>query len=180
MRFTTIATLLVPVADIAIAQSSTPGYISVPSTIAGNTTFSFGPHVAVLNLDMINGLVSPLANTTAGTAWVKSLSDWIDFVHAQPKPALQLFTRIYFNPGHPEFGPSTPFNKAVATLINATESTPATQIYPAFHANPAGYANGSTRDVVLQKTRYDATSGNEMLEILVAQKIDTVVIVSSS
>jgi hypothetical protein len=55
-----------------------------------------------------------------------------------------------------------------ASLGTANET--ATQIYPAFEVDEAA------GDVVLQKTRYYAGTGNAMEEILWAQSIDTVIL----
>jgi hypothetical protein len=39
---------------------------------------SFGQNYAVLNLDLINGVVAPLTNTTEGKKWINSTATWID------------------------------------------------------------------------------------------------------
>lgn len=181
MRFSTITAAAAPLVSLALAQGA-PGYTPVASTIAeSNTTWNFGSHFAVLNLDLITGLVDSVVNTTAGDAWISSVQGWINAVHAHPSQPLQIFTRIYFQPGHPEVGPSSPFLAAASVLLNNTENSGASsQIYPAFNAAPSGYANGTNKDVVLQKTRYDATYATQLREILIAQKIDTVIIVSGS
>jgi isochorismate hydrolase len=57
-----------------------------------------------------------------------------------------------------------------AALGNITEISPSTQLYSAF-TPLAGI------DVVLQKTRYYAGSGNSLEEILSSQGIDTVIMV---
>lgn len=177
MRFSTLAAAITPALAFAASSSTAPGYSPVASTVTGS--FNFGKNYAILNLDLITGLVDAVVNTTAGDAWIKSVAGWIDDVHAKKSPPLQIFTRIYFSPGHPEVGPLSPFRVPAAGLINNTETVgAASDLYSAFHAYPEGYVNGSTKDVVLQKTRYDATFGNQMLEILKAQQIDTVVIVS--
>ncbi|GAB7347213.1 hypothetical protein MBLNU459_g3319t1 [Dothideomycetes sp. NU459] len=177
MRFITLAAAVAPILSIARAQGA-PGYTPVAPTINETTKFSFGSKYAVLNLDLINGIVGAVVNTTEGDAWISSVAGWIDAVHAhKASHPLQIFTRIYFQPGHPEVGPTSPFRIPAAPLLNDTETVgAASQLYPAFKANPLGYANGTSRDVVLQKTRYDATYANQMVEILIAQKIDTVII----
>jgi nicotinamidase-related amidase len=158
---------------VAAQDASVPGYegfhSSIASTVAANDSLSFGSHYAVLNLDLINGLVAPLASEPAGNSFIHNTARRIDAVHAQTPPPLSIFTRIYFNNARkPEIKPSSGFGRASAPLTTANSS--ATQIYPAFHVDDlAG-------DVVLQKTRYYAGTGNPLEEILTAQKIDTVIL----
>lgn len=155
-----------------VAQSSTtPGYVTNFTTLPGNSTFSFGQHFAVLNLDLINGIVGGVNTTTAGQKFIKSVSTWISAVHAQSPPPLSIFTRIFFsNALRPEIGPNTPFAAAAAGLGNATIDSPQGMLFPAFVPAPD--------DVVLQKVRYYAGAGNELEEILSSQEIDTVILVS--
>jgi len=144
---------------------------TINSTIPANKPFNFGKHYAVLNLDLIDGIVSGITTTSAGQAFINSTSKWINAVHSQnPKPLI-IFTRIYFTTAQkPEIGPETPFGIVVAPFGNVTETSPVTQIYSAFDVLDT--------DVVLQKTRYYAGAGNGLEEILRAQEIDTVILVS--
>ncbi|RDW61826.1 cysteine hydrolase [Aspergillus mulundensis] len=139
------------------------------STSASNTIPTFGQNYAVLNLDLINGVVSPLAETSEGQAWINNTSTWIDAVHVQSPRPLTIYTRIYYSsPLAPELSPDIPFYKAAAAFGNITESDPVTQIYLAF-------APAET-DVVLRKSRYYAGDGNSLEEILRTQRVDTVVL----
>lgn len=176
MRTSTVAATLLSAASTAVAQSSSgsPGYTCfppsecVPSTVT-NDSFSFGQNYAVLNLDMINALVNPVANTTEGETWIKNTACWIDAVHAQDPPPLSIWTRIYFtNTRQPELGPSTPFSAVGGALGASNDSN--TFIYPAFNVDEAA------GDAVLAKTRYYAGFGNSLEEILRAQQIDTVIL----
>lgn len=170
-----ILPLLLAGTSAVLAQnaSSSPGYTGYPdpiaSTVSSNTSLSFGNHYAVLNLDLINGLVAPLASTPAGSSFISSTTTWINAVHAQNPPPLSIFTRIYFsNARKPEVKPGSGFAGVSAALGTANET--ATQIYPAFGVDEAA------GDVVLQKTRYYAGTGNALEEILRAQSIDTVIL----
>ncbi|KXT12213.1 hypothetical protein AC579_3446 [Pseudocercospora musae] len=178
-----IQTLLVAAAGsaaLASAESSSnsttsPGYTCyshcIASTIASNesATLSFGKHYAVLNLDLIPGILSSVLNTPAGKTFVNSTATWIDAVHRQSPMPLSIFTRIYFSNSHkPEISSDTPFAKVSSSL--GTSSDPNTQVYSAFHVDEAA------GDVILQKTRYYAGAGNGLEEILSTQKIDTVVL----
>jgi Isochorismatase family len=179
MCISTLQTLLVllcsaiPVFTQSPSAKPTPGYPSdVPSTVS-NTSLSFGSHYAVLNLDLINGLVGSMNSTAAGRAFIKNTATWINTVHQQTPPPISIFTRIYFSgPKRPEVGPTSPFQKTSAGLGNVTESSPIGQIYPAFKPLQGW-------DVELPKTGYYAGTGNSLEQILSAQKIDTVILVRS-
>lgn len=168
-----ISPLLLALAGGAFANTANaPGYdchpTCIPST-TNDTNLSFGQHYAILNLDLINGLVSSVASTDAGKAFIFNTARWIDAVHAQSPPPLSIFTRIYFlNARKPEVKPGSGFATASAPLT--TENQTATQIYPSFNVDEAA------GDVVLQKTRYYAGTGNPLEEILRAQSIDTVIL----
>ncbi|KAK3667962.1 hypothetical protein LTR22_001029 [Elasticomyces elasticus] len=168
---------------LAAVQAQEPGYDGYPtciaSTVPSNETISFGRHYAVLNLDLINLLVSGVASTPAGSAWIANVARWNDAVHAQSPAPLSIFTRIYFTNSHqPEIGPSSPFAQVGGALGTAASNL--TAIYPAF------YVNDTAGDVVLQKTRYAisaadfddsyAGAGNGLEEILRAQQINTVIL----
>ncbi|KXS98778.1 hypothetical protein AC578_9061 [Pseudocercospora eumusae] len=162
MRFSTKTYLIAATAAasstaLARAASSSnstasPGYTCYPhcfaSTIPSNesATLSFGKHYAVLNLDLIPGILSSFLDTPAGRMFVNSTATWIDA---------------------PEISSDTPFAKVSSSL--GTSSDPNTQVYSAFHVDEAA------GDVVLQKTRYYAGAGNGLEEIFSTQKIDTVV-----
>ena len=154
-------------------SSSKPGYDCYPacieSTIPNNSTFSFGRHYAVLNLDLINALVGSVADLPAGKAFISNVANWIDAVHAQDPPPLSIFTRIYFsNSKKPEVGKQAPFYQVGGALGTAASND--TKLYSAFNVDhKAG-------DVVLQKTRYYAGAGNQLEQILSTQQIDTVIL----
>ena len=55
-----------------------PGYsLHTPSTVT-NSSFTFGQHYAVLNLDLIDGLVSSFNDTDAGEKWIENVASWVD------------------------------------------------------------------------------------------------------
>jgi nicotinamidase-related amidase len=173
MRSQILPIVLASATAVAAQNASAPGYNGYPapiaSTVAANESLSFGQHYAVLNLDLINGLVAPLASDPAGSAFINNVATWIDAVHAQRPAPLSIFTRIYFNNARkPEIKPGSGFESVSAPLTTANAT--ATQLYPAFHVDEAA------GDVVLQKTRYYAGTGNPLEEILRAQSIDTVIL----
>ncbi|KAK4695173.1 hypothetical protein P7C70_g8602, partial [Phenoliferia sp. Uapishka_3] len=165
MHLTTLAPALLTVASLASAQL---GYGNITSS-TNSTNITFGTNYAVLNLDLINALVSSVNATPSGDLWINSTATWINAVHAQKPQPLTFFSRIYFSTvGQPEIGPTTPFGAVAKGLGNVTAVNASTEIWPAFKV-----AKG---DVVIQKARYYAGAGNQLEEILRAQKIDTVVL----
>ncbi|KAJ5785229.1 cysteine hydrolase family protein [Penicillium pulvis] len=151
-------------------DSTAIGYSdSTPSTVA-NSSLSFGSHYAVLNLDLINAVVGSINTTSKRQAFIKNTAKWIDAVHKQSPPPISIFSRVYAsNSLMPEISTSSPFYSALAGLGNITESDVETQLYPAFKPLP-------DYDVVLQKIRYYAGTGNTLVQILRNQKIDTVIL----
>lgn len=177
MKFTAILWGVLPALTSAARSSSTgpvPGYsTSTPSTLSANASsaLSFGQHYAVLNLDLINGIIGYISGSPAGQLFINNTARWINAVHAQTPPPLSIFTRIYFsNHQRPEIGvPFSPFSQTVAGFGNVTEADSLGMLYPAF--TPL-----DDWDVVMPKTRYYAGAGNALEEILRAQQIDTVIL----
>lgn len=102
---------------------------------------------------------------------IENLSKWNDAVHSKSdRPPLTVFTILAFNPGQPELKTNTPFAKLIAPFGTLEAESPSVEIYPHFQVDD--------KDVVLRKTRWSATTGNNLEQILNAQGIDTVVIVS--
>ncbi|KAJ5650524.1 cysteine hydrolase family protein [Penicillium longicatenatum] len=59
-------------------DSTAIGYSnSTPSTVT-SSSLSFGPHYAVLNLDLINAFVGSINATSQGQAFIKNTAKWID------------------------------------------------------------------------------------------------------
>lgn len=157
-------------ASSSAAASSTPGYSSSISSTVTNASFSFGNNYAVLNLDLINALVTLVNTTTEGQMWINNTATWINAVHAQQPPPLSIFTRIYFsNIWLPEIVLSDPFYAVLGSFGNVTVDSAEGMIYPAFET--------LAQDVQLRKSRYYAGDGNSLEEILATQKIDTVILV---
>lgn len=75
------STSLIPVSN------AEPGYSpNTPSTLSG--TPHFGQNYAVLNLDLINGLVGNVNETDAGKKWVNATSSWIHSYQIWPNARL--------------------------------------------------------------------------------------------
>lgn len=78
--------------SISTSKSNQPGYsLDTPSTVK-NSSFTFGKHYAVLNLDLIDGLVSSFNDTDAGEKWIENVASWIDAcVFLSFRPIYKLF-----------------------------------------------------------------------------------------
>ena len=65
---------------VALGQDSTSslGYAYNLTSTVTNPSFSFGSHYAVLNLDMISGVVDLVENTDAGNQWIQNTANWIN------------------------------------------------------------------------------------------------------
>ncbi|KAI9046187.1 cysteine hydrolase [Aspergillus affinis] len=129
------------------------------------TSPSFGERCAVLNLDWMSVLINAVQNTTEGQALISNCSVWNDAVHRKDPGPLTIFSTHAFNSGQPEVQANTPFAKLIAPFGNFEIGPPEVQIDPRFKLDE--------KDIVLHKTRWSATMGNSLEQILKAQSIDT-------
>lgn len=83
---------------------------------------------------------------------------------------MNIFTTLAFVHGQPEVEQGKPFAKLIAPFGGFKTGTPETQIDKRDTVDE--------QDIVLTKTRWSAASGNALEQILKAQNIDTVIIVS--
>lgn len=130
----------------------------------------FEQHYAVLNLDWIGLLISAIESTPEGKSMISSCAKWNDAVHSKTNRPLTLFTTLTFNRGRPELEANKPFARLISSFCSFEDGTPGIEIDPRFTVDE--------KDVVLWKTRWSATTGNNLDQILKAQGIDTVIIVS--
>jgi nicotinamidase-related amidase len=130
---------------------------------------TFGQHYAILNLDWMSVLINAIEETAEGKATIASLSCWNDAVHQKANRPLTIFTTLAFSRGQPEVEADKPFSRLIASFGSFEEDSPNTAIDERFEIDE--------RDVVLRKTRWSATTGSNLEQVLKAQGIDTVVIV---
>ena len=134
-------------------NASEPGYSTqIPSTIPSNETLSFGSssQYAVLQLDLQNALIEPIAATSQGSQFISNVARWNDVVHALDPQPLTIFSRI-----------------TAARLGNPPENE--TEIYPAFTVDNA-------TDIVLEKAGFYAGFGNNLEDILSSKNVTSVVL----
>lgn len=131
---------------------------------------TFGQRYAILNLDWMALLLGAVESTPEGQALIQNYTKWNDAVHKKSSRPLTIFTTLAFAHGQPEVKRGKPFAKLITPFGEFKTGTPETQIDKRFTLDE--------HDVVLEKTRWSATSGNALKQILKAQNIDTVIIVS--
>ncbi|EHY54785.1 hypothetical protein HRR83_004087 [Exophiala dermatitidis] len=140
--------------------------VTAQSTTQGSLTF--GQRYAVLNLDFMTILIDAIKDTTEGQAFITNCSRWNNAVHMKNARPLTIFTTLYFAPGRPELATGAPFTKLLEGFGSFDAGSPEVQIASNFVLD--------AKDIVLQKIRWHAGSGNNLEHILKAQNIDTVII----
>ncbi|KAH3194438.1 hypothetical protein KXW62_004869 [Aspergillus fumigatus] len=135
---------------------------------ATNNPVDFGGNYAILNLDWMSLLIKAVENTPEGQAMIASCSRWNVAVHQKSPRPLTVFSTLSFSPGQPEVQPNSPFADLLRPYGEFAQGTPPVEIDERFHLDE--------KDLVLHKTRWSATSGNALEQILKAQGIKTVVI----
>ena len=133
------------------------------------SSLTFGDNYAVLNLDWMPLLINAVKDTPEGKALIANCTQWNDAVHQKSPRPLTVFTALSFNPSQPEVQPGSPFAKMIALYGDLTSGSPEVQIDGRFRVDE--------RDVVVRKTRWAATMGNALEQILKAQGIKTLIIV---
>lgn len=130
--------------------------------------------LAILHLDFMAGLFDMANQSDQGSQFVANCTNWHSAVSGHSPQVLSIFTTLAFShETRPELGNGTPFHKLLQSFGSESFSkhSPATQIAPQFTL--------TNNDVVLAKTGWYAGTGNALEQILAAQRIRTVIIVSS-
>jgi nicotinamidase-related amidase len=132
----------------------------------------FSKNLASLHLDLMNVLVNTVRPEPAGQTFISNCSRWIDAVHQKPRPLLNIFTVLDLsNETEPETKTKTPFGERLEGFGSIAHTAGALEIAPDF--------NVRATDIVLPKTRWSATSGSSLVNILRASDVDSVIIVSA-
>jgi len=135
----------------------------------------FGQRYAVLNLDWMSILIDIVEDTADGQTFISSCRRWNDAVHAKEPRPLTIFTSLSFSSGaQPELAvrEDAPFTKLVRGFDTFERGSAQVQIDARFVVDE--------KDLLLQKTRWYAGAGNALEQILQAQEIKTVIIVSNN
>ncbi|KAL5358258.1 Isochorismatase-like protein [Aspergillus floccosus] len=112
--------------------------------------------------------IEAVENTPEGQKMITSCSRWNEAVHQMSPRPFTVFSTLSFSPGQPEVQPNSPFADLLRPYVDFAHGTYPVQIDKRFHLDE--------KDLVLHKTRWSATSGNALEQILKAQGIKTVVI----
>lgn len=141
-------------------------------TESANSHLSFGEHYAILNLDWMTVLINGIKDTAEGQSMIANCSRWNDAVHQKSPRPLTIFSTVSFNPGQPEIQRDAPFAKLIAGFGAFVDGSPEVQIDSRFKLDQ--------QDIVLQKTRWSAATGNSLEQILEARGVKTVIIVGDN
>ncbi|KAJ0422943.1 Isochorismatase-like protein [Aspergillus carlsbadensis] len=125
---------------------------------------------AILNLDLMTILIDAVRHTTEGQTFITNCQTWIDAVHAKTPRPLTIFSTLAFTPGQPGITPDSPFARLIAPFGGFTRNSPAVQISEQLTVDQAGGG------IVVQKTRWSATEGNALEQMLRARGVRTVII----
>ncbi|CAH0050868.1 unnamed protein product [Clonostachys solani] len=131
----------------------------------------FGGHYAVLNLDFMTILIHNVQKDTQGEKFISSCTRWCEAVHGKSPRPITIFTSLTFSqPSCPELTKGSPFSKLLDSFgpEKFAKGRPEVEIHPNFKVDE--------NDIVLAKTRWSATSGNGLEQLLKAQSINTAII----
>lgn len=134
-----------------------------------NSPLSFGSNYAILNLDWMTILINAVKYTPEGQAMIANCTKWNDAVHFKTPRPITIFSTLSFSPNQHEVAPDSPFARLIAPFGDFKNGSSKVQICDVF--------NVDEKDLILRKTRWSATTGSALEQILKAQNIKTVVIV---
>ncbi|PWY91607.1 cysteine hydrolase family protein [Aspergillus sclerotioniger CBS 115572] len=133
-----------------------------------NTALSFDDSYAVLNLDMMSILINAVKDTREGQTMITNCAKWNDAVHEKSPHPLTIFSTLAFSAGKPEVQSTSPFGRLIAPYGEFASGSADVRIHESFKVDK--------KDLVLEKTRWSATMGNSLEQILRARNIKTVII----
>lgn len=114
-------------------------------------------------------LINAVAETTEGKTLINNYIQWNDAAHSKPRHILTIFTTLAFHLGSQSWKENKAFAKLIGPFGSCEEGSPKVGIDSRFTLDE--------RDIVLRKTSWAATTGNNLEQILRAQHINTVIIV---
>lgn len=136
------------------------------------TQVDFGPKYAILHLDWTTLMCGAADNAPEGRLMMSNCMKWNDAIHSKAERPLTIFTTLAFRRGQHELVSDSAFGRLVSQFGSFEEGSPIVDIDPRFAKDD--------RDIFLQKTRWSATSGSNLEQILRAKEIKTVILVSFS
>ncbi|RAH50657.1 cysteine hydrolase family protein [Aspergillus brunneoviolaceus CBS 621.78] len=136
-------------------------------TTSSTSPLSFGENYAVLNLDWMTVLIDAVKDTPEGHVFIQSCNKWNAAIHQKSPRPLTVFSTLSFQRGQPEVQPNTPFANLIAPYGEFGTGSSEVRI--------AEYFKLDEQDIILQKTRWSATMGSSLEQILQARNIRTVI-----
>jgi nicotinamidase-related amidase len=137
--------------------------------MSSNPPFSFGSNYAILNLDWMTILINAVKDTSEGQIMIANCTKWNDAVHFKTPRPLTVFSTLSLSPNQYEVARNSPFSRLIAPFGEFRNGSAEVQICDIFKTDE--------KDLILQKTRWSATTGSALEQVLKAQNIKTVVIV---
>ncbi|ODQ50231.1 Isochorismatase hydrolase [Saitoella complicata NRRL Y-17804] len=167
----------VAAASPSSSASSTSSAAAASSSAAAASTSSnntFPDSTAYLFLDYQNGILGSVGNDTAVNAMVSASQRLYSGVRSLKRNEtgyyypITAFSQVQFHPTYPELSPRNaafkPFAQYGAVLTTSAQADFVSELTP------------QEGDLVFQKRRFDAAYNSELLTILRANEIDTVVL----
>lgn len=133
-----------------------------------NSSLSFGSNYAILNLDWMTILIKAVKDTPEGQVMIANCTEWNDAVHLKTPRPLTVFSTLSISPNQ-QVAPDSPFARLISPFGDFKNGSSEVRIYDMFKVDD--------KDLILQKTRWSATTGSALEQILKAQNIKVVVIV---
>lgn len=78
MLFTLLGALSLLPLTLCTQPGHEPIFLSNQISTESKPAVTFGSHYAVLNLDLIDGIVANVNTTEEGKTWIKNTAEWID------------------------------------------------------------------------------------------------------
>lgn len=116
------------------------------------------PSIALLVLDIQNGIVDRLGKTSTTEDYLQRLSTTIN--KARDVGVKIIYVTTSFRPGYQDLHPSSPSTAAIKASNQFIEGDPSTQVYPAVSPDT------SRGDAVVNKRRVSAFAGTDLDLIL--------------
>lgn len=132
---------------------------------------TFGKRFAILNPDLMAIMLDSNKKTDEGELFISNCVRWNEALHQHHSRLLTIFTALCFsNYSQPELARPSPFANLIDGFGHFLKGSPEVQIDKSLKLEE--------KDIVLHKTRWYAGAGNGLEQILKAQNISTIVIVS--
>ena len=129
--------------------------------------------IAILNLDWMDLLIDGVKDTAEGQNFISNCTKWNEAIHKADDRPLTIFTYLGLEPGSVELNEVSPFGELLSAYGGAKTfdvNSPGVRISPQFVLDQD--------DILLRKTRWAATTGSNLEQILRVNNVKTAILVS--